>query len=144
MKIRTTLCMLLLVIIQLSAQETPVVSQISSKMKQQEMSWNKGDIEGFMKCYWQSDSLTFIGKNGIQNGWKKTLANYNKSYPDKASMGKLTFTNRSIEKIDSNTYLVLGRWELKRENNFKDVNGIYSLIWQIKGKDWVIISDHSS
>ena len=59
-------------------------------------------------------------------------------------MGKLTFTNRSIEKIDSNTYLVLGRWELKRENNFKDVNGIYSLIWQIKGKDWVIISDHSS
>ena len=41
MKIRTTLCMLLLVIIQLSAQETPVVSQISSKMKQQEMSWNK-------------------------------------------------------------------------------------------------------
>ena len=59
-------------------------------------------------------------------------------------MGKLTFTNRSIEKIDSNTYLVLGRWELKRENNFKDLNGIYSLIWQIKGKDWVIISDHSS
>ena len=144
MKIRTTLCMLLLVIIQLSAQEIPVVSQISSKMKQQEMAWNKGDIEGFMKHYWQSDSLTFVGKKGIQNGWKKTLANYNKSYPDKASMGKLTFTNRSIEKIDSNTYLVLGRWELKRENNFKDLSGIYSLIWQMKGKDWVIISDHSS
>ena len=59
-------------------------------------------------------------------------------------MGKLTFTNRSIEKIDSNTYLVLGSWELKRENNFKDLSGIYSLIWQMKGKDWVIISDHSS
>ena len=59
-------------------------------------------------------------------------------------MGKLTFTNRSIEKIDSNTYLVLGRWELKGENNFKDLSGIYSLIWQMKGKDWVIISDHSS
>ena len=144
MKIRTTLCMLLLVIIQLSAQEIPVVSQISSKMKQQEIAWNKGDIEGFMKYYWQSDSLTFVGKNGIQNGWEKTLANYNKSYPDKASMGNLTFSNLSIEKIDSNTYLVLGRWELKRENNFKDLNGIYSLIWQIKGKDWVIISDHSS
>ena len=108
------------------------------------MAWNKGDIEGFMKYYWQSDSLTFVGKKGIQNGWKKTLAKYNKSYPDKASMGKLTFTNRSIEKIDSNTYLVLGRWELKRENNFKDLSGIYSLIWQMKGKDWVIISDHSS
>ena len=144
MKIRITLCMLLLVSIQLSAQEIPVVSQISSKMKQQEMAWNKGDIEGFMKYYWQSDSLTFVGKNGIQNGWEKTLANYNKSYPDKASMGNLTFSNLSIEKIDTNTYLVLGRWELKRENNFKDLNGIYSLIWQIKGKDWVIISDHSS
>ena len=144
MKIRTTLCMLLLVIIQLSGQEIPVVSQISSKMKQQEIAWNKGDIEGFMKYYWQSDSLIFVGKNGIQNGWEKTLANYNKSYPDKASMGNLTFSNLSIEKIDSNTYLVLGRWELKRENNFKDLNGIYSLIWQMKGKDWVIISDHSS
>ena len=37
-----------------------------------------GNLEEFMSFYWKSDSLMFIGKNGIQYGWQKTLDNYKK------------------------------------------------------------------
>ena len=47
-------------------------------MMKQQQSWNEGNIEKFMSSYWKSDSLMFIGKNGIQYGWKKTLDSYKK------------------------------------------------------------------
>ena len=33
----------------------------------------------------------FIGSKGITYGWDSTLARYKRNYPDKATMGKLTF-----------------------------------------------------
>jgi len=35
---------------------------IRNVMDQQVNCWNKGDIDCFMKSYWQSDSLMFIGQ----------------------------------------------------------------------------------
>ena len=119
------------------------ISIVNAKMSQQENSWNKGSINEFMNHYWKSDSLTFTGKNGVQYGWQNTLDNYLKSYPDKAQMGTLKFTTIRIQQIDLNTITVLGKWELSRENLI-DLNGYYSLIWQKKNNQWVIISDHSS
>ena len=119
------------------------ISIVNAKMSQQESSWNKGSINEFMNLYWKSDSLTFTGKNGVQYGWQNTLDNYLKSYPDKAQMGTLKFTTIRIQQIDLNTITVLGKWELLRENLI-DLNGYYSLIWQKKNNQWVIISDHSS
>src|SRR4051812_634098 len=52
--------------------------------------WNKGNPEGYMKGYWESDSLLFIGKSGPTYGYNATLERYKKSYPDAASMGILT------------------------------------------------------
>ena len=38
--------------------------------------WNKGDVNQFMHGYWESDSLMFVGKNGVTYGYNKTLVNY--------------------------------------------------------------------
>ena len=104
--------------------------------------WNKGDIEGFMQTYWKSDSLMFIGKNGIQWGWQKTLENYKKGYPDTAAMGKLSFQILQVKKLSSEYYFVVGKWMLAR--TIGDLSGHYNLLFRkIKGK-WVIVADHSS
>ena len=50
-------------------------------LDEQTKAWNKGNIEGFMNGYWKNDSLMFIGKNGINWGWQKTLENYKKDIP---------------------------------------------------------------
>ncbi len=108
----------------------------------QTAAWNKGDLQGFMKGYWENDSLRFIGKSGITYGWSNTLANYKRGYPDTAAMGKLNFTILVVKKISPRYYEVVGKWYLKR--SIGDASGHYTLLLRkIKGS-WVIVSDHSS
>lgn len=108
----------------------------------QTASWNSGDIDGFMKGYWENDSLLFIGKNGPTYGWRTTLFNYKKNYPDTTAMGKLHFDIIKIEKISGGTYNVVGRWFLTR--SIGNLQGAYTLLFKkIKG-EWMIVQDHSS
>ena len=108
----------------------------------QTAAWNKGDLQGFMKGYWENDSLRFIGKSGITYGWSNTLANYKRGYPDTAAMGKLQFTILVVKKLSPRFYEVVGKWYLKR--SIGDASGHYTLLLRkIKG-NWVIVSDHSS
>jgi ketosteroid isomerase-like protein len=116
--------------------------QIRTVLNKQIGEWNKGNIEGFMKGYWESDSLLFVGKSGPRYGYKNTLENYKKGYPDTAHMGKLSFDILNIKKLSADHAFVLGKWELKR--SVGDDKGVFTLIFRkIKGR-WVIIADHSS
>lgn len=118
------------------------IAEIEKVIAMQEQAWNEGNLEKFMEGYWNSDSLSFVGKNGVTYGWKATLANYKKGYPDKEAMGKLTFILLKKERLGPKSYMVLGKWHLKRTKD--EVGGHFTLIWKkIKGK-WVIISDHTS
>ncbi len=125
-----------------SQTKNNLVSIIEKTMHEQELAWNKGDIDGFMATYWNSDSLKFIGKGGITFGWKNTLENYKKSYPDKAAMGELNFAIISVEQLSENMCYVIGTWNLKLKKG--NTGGYYTLLWKkIKGK-WVIVTDHTS
>ena len=125
----------------LSAQ-TASETVIREIMATQEAAWNKGDLEAFMEGYWKSDSLKFIGSKGLNYGWQKTLENYKRSYPDPAAMGRLTFSDVTVELISEDAAFVIGKWHLKRKAG--DLSGYYTLLWKkIKG-EWVIVADHSS
>lgn len=116
--------------------------QIRRLLQAQTAAWNRGDIEGFMQTYWQSDSLMFIGKKGISRGWTETLNNYRHSYPDTTAMGKLSFDILQVKRLSPEYYYVVGKWMLKR--SIGDLSGHYDLLLRrIKGR-WVIIADHSS
>lgn len=122
-----------------SAQQRKI---ITASLSAQESSWNKGDLDGYMLYYWNSDSLKFIGKSGITYGWKTTLEHYKKTYPDKAAMGTPTFGELRMKKINCRIIMVTGSWKLDREKN--NLSGYFSLLWRkIKGK-WRIIADHTS
>jgi hypothetical protein len=133
--------LLLLVSIQMTAQQGEEAA-IRKVLNSQTEAWNRGDIEGFMKGYWENDSLMFIGKSGITYGWTNTLNNYKKGYPDTASMGKLIFNLISVKRLSKTYYHVVGKWFLKR--SIGDVGGHYNLLFQKINGRWVIIADHSS
>lgn len=124
-----------------SAQNTDEL-QIKEVLLQQVQSWNKGDLESYMSGYWQSDSLQFIGKNGIQRGWKNTLENYRKSYSTKEAMGTLNFSELSLKKLSSQYYFVTGHWHLAR--TVGDLQGCFSLLFEKINNHWHIVVDHSS
>ena len=110
-------------------------------MNQQEKDWSAGNLEGFMQGYWQSDSLMFIGKNGVKYGWQTTLDNYKKSYPDKATMGKLEFEVLKLE-VNGPTAYMLGKWTLIRDTD--SPRGYFTLYWKKINENWVITIDHTS
>lgn len=124
------------------APSPKVRGMIAATMQAQEEAWNRGDLKGFMDGYWESDSLRFIGKSGITRGWSQTLANYERGYPDRAAMGKLTFTILIVEKLGPRCVGVTGKWHLQREKDAPQ--GYFSLIWKKMNGKWVIVADHSS
>jgi ketosteroid isomerase-like protein len=111
-------------------------------LDEQTNAWNRGDIEGFMKGYWQDDSLMFIGKNGITYGWNNTLSNYKRGYPDSAAMGKLVFTILHTSQLSKNYFHVIGKWHLHR--SIGDLEGHFTLLFKKISGNWLIIADHSS
>ena len=116
--------------------------EVRSVLAKQNAAWNRGDVEAFMVGYWENDSLMFIGKSGVTYGYKNTLANYKKNYPDTTTMGKLTFTLIEVKRLSLEYFHVTGKYYLTR--TIGDVSGHFTLMFRkIKGK-WVIISDHSS
>ena len=125
----------------LACNSTNNKTAILNVLEMQETAWNKGNIAQFMEGYWKSDSLMFVGKNGIQYGWETTLQNYLKSYPNQAAMGQLRFEIIQLE-IDNNTAFMLGKWRLTRKND--SPNGHFSLHWKKIAGQWLIVIDHSS
>lgn len=115
---------------------------LTSLMIEQQNAWNTGDLVGFMEHYWQSDSLVFIGKNGLKYGWKTTLNNYQKSYPSKEAMGTLDFKHVIHTKTTGGDYRTTGNWNLYR--NTDTLSGYFLLVWEFKNNRWVITADHSS
>ncbi len=116
--------------------------ELTAIMKEQQSAWNEGNVEGFMKHYWQSDSLVFIGSRGMTYGWQNTLDNYKKSYPTPELMGELDFTNLNHSQTSSKSFFTTGNWTLFRTQD--TLSGSFLLVWQLKNNRWVITADHSS
>ena len=110
-------------------------------MAEQEASWNRGDIAGFMAYYWNSDSLKFVGPKGVTYGWQNTFDNYRRAYPDKPSMGTLTFTLIECAALSPDAVFVVGKWALQKD---KPASGHFTLLWRRIAGRWVIVTDHTS
>ena len=121
-----------------SADEKNIRNVLSSQVT----AWNAGNIEDFMKGYWQNDSVMFIGKSGITYGWQNTLNNYKKNYPDTAAMGALSFDLLEFKSLSPIYYFVVGKWHLQR--SIGNAGGHFTLLFKKINKHWFIIADHSS
>lgn len=123
----------------LKAQDKQAIIKV---LEDQRVAWNNGDIDGFMKGYWKSDSLLFVGSTPPVHGWQATIDRYKSKYPDKAAMGYLTFTVLKVDLLDKNNAFMLGAWNLKRDH---DSPGGYFTLWfrKING-EWKVVVDHTS
>ncbi|MBF8962195.1 DUF4440 domain-containing protein [Pontibacter sp. FD36] len=119
-------------------------AQVRDMLASQSACWSQGDLDCFMRDYWKSDSLLFVGKSGLTYGWQKTLDNYRKSYPDSTAMGKLTFDLKEMRHLAVDHMLVVGKWHLQREAELGDLQGHFSIIIKRFPEGWKIVADHSS
>lgn len=117
---------------------------IEALLAEQVVAWNAGDTERFMEGYWESDSLRFASGGTVQRGWQETLARYRRVYPDKETMGKLTFTLIEVRTLSSEWATVFGRYYLEREPAIGDATGLFTLMFRKLPEGWRIVSDHTS
>jgi len=126
-----------------SAQNDKDVVEVQQILMRQAADWNKGDIEAFMVGYWNSPDLQFIGSRGVTKSYENTLRNYLKSYPDRKTMGQLSFDVISIDKLSRKSIMLTGQYTLARKK-MEDASGYFLLVWKKIKKKWVIVADHSN
>lgn len=130
-----------LLIAQSDSKKKRIAEEIVAVMNEQSAAWNRGDIEGFMKGYWNSDKLVFVSSR-VTRGWQPTLENYKRSYPNRDAMGSLTFSDLEVTVISNDAALVLGSWSLQRAKD--NPKGKFTLIFRKFKEGWRIVHDHTS
>lgn len=117
-------------------------NQIRQVLDAQTRAWNNGDIEGFMRGYWNSPDLVFASGDSITKGWQPTFDRYKKRYDTRAKMGTLTFSDLEIEILSKDWAKVLGSWSLQREAD--NPKGKFTLIFRRFKDGWKVVHDHTS
>ena len=126
--------------IQIIKQTPDEIDAIKKVLTTQQECWNNGDIDGFMKGYWNSEDLVFTSLNYQPTyGWKNTLERYKKSYPTKSIMGKLKFNILDLKLISKTTAILKGKWELIRDKDHP--NGLFWLDLRKFDENWLITKD---
>ncbi|HLX12199.1 MAG TPA: DUF4440 domain-containing protein [Bacteroidota bacterium] len=116
--------------------------KIRAVLDAQVAAWNNGDIPGYMRGYWNSDSLIFTSGGAIRRGWQATLEKYKSSYDTKEKMGELSFSDLEVHVLSSTSAWCLGHWDLKRAND--NPHGVFTLILRKFIDGWKIVHDHTS
>src|SRR5947209_393394 len=110
-------------------------ADIKKVLDDQVAAWNKGDLDGFMKGYWNSPDLTFASGKDMTRGWQETLDRYKKRYQaDGKEMGKLTFSDVVVKELAPGVAMVTGKWELTLSK--EAVGGRYTLILKKLADGW--------
>lgn len=116
--------------------------EIVNALQLQQMSWNEGDVNGFMNYYLNSTELTFAGINGVTKGHEQVLKRYLKNYDTPEKMGTLNFTILEFHQLSDNSAFLIGEWSLERLTD--NPSGYFTLVWEKVNGQWKIIHDHTS
>ena len=117
---------------------------ITDLLATQAAAWNQGDIGAFMDSYEKSGDTAYIGAEPII-GYNAILARYRTRYPDRPSMGHLTFSELDVHLVAPNVAIVVGCFTLARAPDAGGpASGIFTLVVRKSGTVWKIIHDHTS
>jgi hypothetical protein len=124
------------------SKDEKIKADVRKVLDEQVAGWNNGNIEGFMKGYWNSPQMTFVSGNNVTKGWQPTLDRYKKSYNTREKMGVLSFSELEITVTSKESAVVLGRFTLVRQSD--KPTGMFTLNFRKFKDGWKIILDHTS
>lgn len=123
-------------------QDHHQIAAVKDILIEQVASWNAGDIDGYMRGYWESDSTMFSSGGELTMGFRKVLARYKKNYSNREKMGTLEFRDLALQPLSPTIIVATGIWQLKRKQD--NPWGRFTLIFERKPEGWRITHDHTS
>jgi len=120
-------------------------ADVKTLLQESETAWNRGDLAAFASYYEDSPDTTFIGRDVVRGGVHAIEERYRRAYPNRESMGTLTFSEIEVRPLADGVSLATGRYALKRTAaGGGDAAGRFTLILRRTAAGWKIIHDHSS
>jgi ketosteroid isomerase-like protein len=116
---------------------------IRGLLRDQQDAWNRGDLEGFMRGYWNSPELVFTSGGQVQRGFADVLERYRQTYGSgSARMGCLGFSGLEVHELGADAAWALGRWSL--ESGGQTMGGVFTLVLRRFPEGWLIVHDHTT
>ena len=117
---------------------------IRQVLSDQVQAWNAGNVDAFMRGYDNSPHTVFMGKT-VQRGYEAVRRRYHAQYPTPEKMGKLTFSDLSVQLLSADYASATGAFHLVRaEAAGGNASGVFSLLFRRTAAGWKIILDHTS
>ena len=105
-------------------------------------SWNRGDIDGYLAAYWNSDKVRWVSEGTVRHGFEAIATAFKARFDSPDNIGRLEVANLEIQLLGENDALVFGGWILTTPAAGR--HGVFTVhLKKIDGK-WLIVSDHSS
>jgi uncharacterized protein (TIGR02246 family) len=116
---------------------------IRAVLTEQDAAWNRGDLDGFMKGYWDDDELTFYSGGDVRKGYKALRERYRQNYQAEGKeMGKLTFSDLDVKETGGGWATARGRWKVVTSK--ETLEGLFTLVLRRFAEGWRIVHDHTS
>jgi len=104
--------------------------------------WNRGDLDGYLAGYWDSDKTIWISGGSLTRGKKAIVAACKARFSTPQQMGKLTLTELEIDVLTSMDAIAFGHWRLVIEG--KAAEGFFTVQLKKIEDNWLYVADHSS
>lgn len=124
------------------AEAAAIEADIRSLLERQSGAWNGGDLVTFVADYLDSPRMRFVSGGSVRYGAEDVLDRYRRTYPDRAAMGALTFTDLDVRVLSDDFVFVFGRYNLEREADAP--TGLFTLLFERTADGWKISHDHTS
>ena len=120
---------------------------VAAVLERQREHWNRGQLDGFLASYEQSQALLFTSGAQVRRGFAETRDKYKARYGEaRETMGTLDFEILDVRGLGQckDAAIVLGRWRLSETEQAGE--GIFSVILERQGPqgEWTIVHDHTS
>lgn len=139
--------LLLIALVALPAHADPTSTprdEVVATLTRQAEDWNRGDLEAFTAVY--ADDAVFLSPSGVHRGRAEVLARYQRRYPDRAAMGRLSFEVIETRVSDDASLVTLAaHWHLAypQEGEREAASGLTLLVLRRDPNGWQIVQDAS-
>ena len=106
----------------------------------QAAAWNRGDLASFCAVY--VEDAVFVSPTGITRGRDEVLARYKRRYPDRASMGTLSFEFLDV-RMAGDVVSITAKWTLVYGGKTPPATGHTLIVLHRRGSSWQIVQDAS-
>ena len=104
--------------------------------------WNRGDIDGYLADYWNSDKVRWVSEGTVSYGFESIATAFRARFNSPDNMGKLEVADLDIQLLGENDALAFGAWiqtTLRARRH-----GVFTVHLKKMDGEWLIVSDHSS